>query len=250
VWASLARSPEEVIGEMFEEAACRDPTQQKRGVALVDGNLPQLAHLERLAEKRGVPLVIVIDLLHVAQQVWKAAGALFPGQECLQDRWTREHWLEIFRGKASRVAGGMRRSATRREMGAERQPVEECADYLLRYSPYLRHDQALAEGVLIATGVIGGVSRVPKRCFGCAPVKISTPLGDFTDNRNSNVTTHPVTPITVCLVSCHPCPSRAGLPHSRSSAPKRVVDRNFQRKCFLGKLAKQSRPFTRGSVWF
>lgn len=37
MWASQARSPEEVIGEMFEEAACRDPNQQKRWVALVDG---------------------------------------------------------------------------------------------------------------------------------------------------------------------------------------------------------------------
>jgi hypothetical protein len=30
VWASLAQSPEEVITAMFEEAAHRDPTGQKR----------------------------------------------------------------------------------------------------------------------------------------------------------------------------------------------------------------------------
>jgi hypothetical protein len=41
----------------------------------------------------------------------------------------------------------MRRSATHRAMtAAERQPVDECADYLLNYSPYLQYDQALAEG--------------------------------------------------------------------------------------------------------
>ena len=159
VWASLAQSPEEVIGEMFNEAARRDPEQQKRWVALVDGNLPQLAHLERLAEERGVPLVIVIDFIHVSQYVWKAAGALFPGQEREQDRWTREHLLEILRGKASVVAAGMRRSATLRKLGAERKPVDECADYLLHYSPYLYYDKALAEGVPIATGVIEGACR-------------------------------------------------------------------------------------------
>ena len=41
VWASLAQSPEAVIGEMFKEAAHRDPKGQKPWVALVDGNLPQ-----------------------------------------------------------------------------------------------------------------------------------------------------------------------------------------------------------------
>lgn len=159
VWASLAQSPEDVIGEMFDEAARRDPRGQKRWVALVDGNLPQIAHLEQLAEKRGVPLILVVDFIHVAQYVWKAAGALFPNQDLEQDRWTREHLLEILRGKASRVAAGMRRSATLREMGAERKPVDECADYLLHYSSYLQYDKALAEGVPIATGVIEGACR-------------------------------------------------------------------------------------------
>lgn len=159
VWASLARSPEEVIGEMFDEAARRDPQRQKLWVALVDGNLPQIHHLEQLADKRGVPLIIVVDFIHVAQYVWKAAGALFPNQQWEQDRWTRERLLEILRGKASRVAAGMRRSATLRRMGVERKPVDECADYLLHYSPYLQYDKALAEGVPIATGVIEGACR-------------------------------------------------------------------------------------------
>ena len=159
VWASLAQSPQEVIGEMFDEAARRDPQRHKRWVALVDGNLPQIAHLEQLAQERGVALVIVVDFIHLAQYVWKAAGALFPGQELEQDRWTRQHLLEILRGKASRVAAGMRRSATLRQMGAERKPVDECANYLLHYSPYLQYDKALAEGVPIATGVIEGACR-------------------------------------------------------------------------------------------
>lgn len=160
VWASLAQSPEDVIGEMFEEAARRDPQRHKRWVALVDGNLTQIAHLEQLAEKRGVPLVIVVDFIHVAQYVWKAAGALYPGQQLEQDRWTRQHLLEILRGKASLVAAGMRRSATLRQMEeAERKPVDDCANYLLHYSPYLHYDKALAEGVPIATGVIEGACR-------------------------------------------------------------------------------------------
>ncbi len=78
VWASLAHSPQEVIGEMFAEAARRDPERQKRWVALVDGNLPQIHHLEQLARERAVPLVIVVDFIHVSQYVWKAGGGLVP----------------------------------------------------------------------------------------------------------------------------------------------------------------------------
>jgi len=113
----------------------------------VDGNLPQIAHLQQMAEERNIPLIIVVDLIHVAQYVWKAAGAFFPNQEIEPDRWTRGRLLEILRGKASLVAAGMRRSATLREMAAaERKPVDECADYLLNYSPYLPYDKALAAG--------------------------------------------------------------------------------------------------------
>jgi hypothetical protein len=160
VWASLAQTPEAVIREMFEEAARRDPKGQKRWVALVDGNLPQIDHLQQLAEERNIPLIIVVDFIHVAQYVWKAAGAFFPDQEIEQDRWTRGRLLEILRGKASLVAAGVRRSATLRGMvAAERKPVDECSDYLLNYSPYLQYDKALAEGVPIATGVIEGACR-------------------------------------------------------------------------------------------
>jgi hypothetical protein len=37
--------------------------------------------------------------------------------------------------------------------------MDECADYLLNYAPFLQYDKALAEGVPIATGVIEGTCR-------------------------------------------------------------------------------------------
>src|SRR5258708_32856207 len=108
VWASLAQSPEAVIREMFDEAARRDPKGDKRWVALVDGNLPQIDHLQRMAEERNIPLIIVVDFIHVAQYVWKAAGAFFPNQELEADRWARGRLLEILSGKASLVPACLR----------------------------------------------------------------------------------------------------------------------------------------------
>jgi hypothetical protein len=160
VWASLKRTPEEVITALLDEAKSRDPTQEKVWVALVDGNLTQLSLLGHLAEQRQVPLRIVVDFIHVAQYVWKAARAFFPGEDEQQDHWVRTHLWEILRGKAIPVAAGIRRKATLQAIGrAKRKPIDSCADYLLDYAPYLRYDTALADGLPIATGVIEGACR-------------------------------------------------------------------------------------------
>jgi hypothetical protein len=129
------------------------------GSPSVDGNETQIDHLQRISEERKLAMPILVDFIHVAQYVWQASLALFPDDEPQQDRWVREHLLEILRGKASLVAADMRRSATLRAMAAERKPVDDCADYLLKYSPYLQYEKALAEGVPIATGVIEGTCR-------------------------------------------------------------------------------------------
>ena len=96
---------------------------------------------------------IVVDFIHVAQYVWEAAKTLTPEDQAEQDHWIRTHLLEILRGKASLVAAGIRRSATLRAMAAaERQAVDDCADYLINYAPNLQYDKVLAEGIPIATG--------------------------------------------------------------------------------------------------
>lgn len=157
VWASLERSPEEVITAMFDEAVHRDPKQKKCWVALVDGNEPQIQLMERLAKERKLDVPILLDFIHVAEYVWEAAKALFPGDTSQQDSWVLKHMREILRGKASTVAAGIRRSATFRTLSAEdRKPVDNCADYLLKYVAYLQYEEALKRGTPISTGVIEG----------------------------------------------------------------------------------------------
>ncbi len=41
----------------------------------------------------------------------------------------------------------------------QRKPIDECADYLLNHTPYLRYDQYLAAGYPISTSVIEGACR-------------------------------------------------------------------------------------------
>jgi hypothetical protein len=160
VWASLEKTPEEVIEEVFEEAGCRDPGHRKKWVALVDGNKPQIRILRRLAKKKGIDLTIIVDVIHVIEYLWNAGRAFNSESGEALESWVRVRILEILRGNAGYVAGGMRRSATLRDFAsADRKPVEVCANYLLTYKPYLKYNDYLAQGFPIATGVIEGACR-------------------------------------------------------------------------------------------
>jgi hypothetical protein len=160
VWASLQKSPDDVIADAFVEAHRRDPDQTKRWVALVDGSDPQLARLEKTAQRAGVPLTIVLDVMHVAEYLWSASLAFHAEDSPEREAWVGERLLAVLEGRASLVAAGMRRSATRRDLSApERKSVDDCARYLLNHKAYLRYDEYLEAGLPIATGVIEGACR-------------------------------------------------------------------------------------------
>lgn len=160
VWASLEKTPEQIIAEMFQEAEYRDPQHNKNWVALVDGNKLQIRVLRQMARKRRVDLTIVVDFIHVTEYLWAAGRAFHPESSQELERWVQQRLLEILRGNAGYVAGGMRRSATLRSLArAERKPVDACARYLLTYAPYLKYNRYLAQGLPIATGVIEGACR-------------------------------------------------------------------------------------------
>lgn len=160
VWASVAASPTQVIGKAFDEGLKRDPGKQKRWVALVDGNETQLDALENHADKHGITLTIILDLIHVIGYLWKAADVLAGNSQSKRHLWVKERLPSILRGKCVDVAAGMRRSATLRGLSDdERKPVDTCANYLLKYKEYLCYDEFLANGLPIATGVIEGACR-------------------------------------------------------------------------------------------
>lgn len=160
VWASLEQEPWEVIAEAMLEAARQDPDHVKSWVVLVDGDETQLDLVEEIASLADVELTVVLDIIHVAEYVWKAAHVFHregsPELECWA--WTRVR--SILEGKASTVAAAMRRAATVAGVAsATRAPVDTCANYLLKYASYLHYDRYLTAGYPIATGVIEGACR-------------------------------------------------------------------------------------------
>jgi hypothetical protein len=76
--ASLQHSVAPMIATLFDQADTRDPTYQRRWIALVDGANHQLECLETEAKRRNVKIIIIIDLIHVLEYLWKAAEDLHP----------------------------------------------------------------------------------------------------------------------------------------------------------------------------
>ena len=149
-----------MVAEATLEAERHDPEHVKHWVVLVDGAETQLDLVEASAAAYGVDVTVILDIIHVVEYVWKAAHVFHregsPELECWA--WTRVR--SILEGKARKVAAAMRRAATVAGLSSDtRKSVDTCADYLLKYAPYLHYDRYLAAGYPIATGVIEGACR-------------------------------------------------------------------------------------------
>jgi len=160
VWASLDRDVPDVIDEAFLEASLRDDGYTRRWVAVIDGNKEQIDWTLAIAANQGVKVTIVVDFIHVLGYLWKAGKALVGSDPAAIDAWVAKRSKLILHGQCSRVAAGMRRSATRRKLEDEaRKPVDDCARYLLNHKQYLRYHEYLRDGLPIASGVIEGACR-------------------------------------------------------------------------------------------
>jgi hypothetical protein len=158
--ASVVNAPKVVIKRVFEEAQRRDPKHRRTWVALVDGANHQIDRIKFEARKRAIKVTIVVDLVHVLQYLWNAAGCLYPDSAATAEEWVHRQATRVLEGHARKVAGTIRRTATTAGLDpARRKPADEAADYLTNKAPYLDYPTALKEGWPIATGIIEGACR-------------------------------------------------------------------------------------------
>jgi hypothetical protein len=158
--ASVTDDIPAVIAAAFDEAERRDPGHQRDWVVLIDGNNTQIDAAAAEAERRGVQVTIVIDLVHVLEYLWKAAWSFFDKGEPAAEEWVAAQARKILHGKSAQVAAGIRRRATTYGYSpSERAGADECARYLDNKKDYLGYDAALEKGWPIATGIIEGACR-------------------------------------------------------------------------------------------
>ncbi len=158
VWASLEKTPRDVIAQGFAEASERDPARRRRWIALVDGNATQIREIRQAAKRVGVEVTLVLDFIHVTEYLWAAAWDLFKEGDPAAEKWVRVRQRQVLEGRASTVAAAIRRSATCRGL-TTRTNIDKAAGYLLAHADMLRYDEYLRDGLPIATGIIEGACR-------------------------------------------------------------------------------------------
>lgn len=159
-WAGVEKNQKGMVEEAFLEAIRRDPDQQMKWVVLIDGNEDLVRQVQAMAKDYKVDVVVVQDFIHVLEYLWKAAHTLHPDRPDERERWVGDRAKAVLEGQAREVAIGLRRAATRAQLRPKkREPVDKAANYIENNRERLRYDQALAQGLPIATGVIEGACR-------------------------------------------------------------------------------------------
>ena len=156
---SLERSTAAVVAAMFDHAEQRDPDHRRRWVVLVDGANHQLDCIHAEAERRGIHIDIVVDIVHVIEYLWRAADELHPVRSA-RAAWVTDTARQVLAGHSPRVVAELRQHLHTHDPEAKQLPaVARTAAYLQAKEPYLRYHLALALGWPIATGVIEGSCR-------------------------------------------------------------------------------------------
>ena len=158
--ASVVDDAATVIAQVFDEAERRDPTHARSWVALVDGANHQLDRIEAEAEARHADVFILIDVIHVLEYLWKAAWCFYNEGDRDVETWVHDKARAVLAGRATSVAGAIRRTATNRGLAkTARKGADDAARYLTNKARYLDYPTALANGWPLATGVIEGACR-------------------------------------------------------------------------------------------
>ena len=158
VWASIEHTMQRVIDEAFAEALRRDPDHERRWIVLLDGNTDQIARVKRAAQRVGVTITIVVDIIHVLEYLWRAAYAFRTDGTTAAERWVENQLLELLTGgSGGAIAKSLRAMVTSHNLeNAEAAPVEAAATYLVNHTRELHYDRALADGLPFAAGVSPG----------------------------------------------------------------------------------------------
>ena len=159
-WAGVEKNQKAMVESGFQEAIRRDPDQRMRWVVLIDGNEDLIRQVNAAAKRYKVDVTVIQDFIHVLEYLWKAAHALHPDEPAVRERWVGERAKAVLEGRAREVAIGLRRAATRAQLRwHRREAVDKSADYIDHNQQRLCYEDALAQGLPIATGVIEGACR-------------------------------------------------------------------------------------------
>lgn len=132
-------------------------------VALTDG----CEALQKRVLSSLAGFVLVLDVIHAVEYLWKAANALLGETSPKREAWVSARCLQMLQGQAAQIITEFRQLAEapgRKKLAKAR--LLETAAYFERNLGYMRYDEYLRQGWPIGTGVIEGACRhlIKDRC--------------------------------------------------------------------------------------
>ncbi|MEU6033249.1 hypothetical protein ABZ825_40720 [Streptomyces tauricus] len=117
---SVEHDPEHVIAAAFDQAQARDPQHRRCWVVLVDVARHQLDLIQAEAERRGVNIHIVLDLVHVVEKLWAASRCFHAPADPAAEDWIADKAAHVLRGCGRQAADEIRADRLGRRWSAAR----------------------------------------------------------------------------------------------------------------------------------
>jgi hypothetical protein len=153
--ASLQRSKKEVMNEIITDAKNRNQHRDRPIVAVMDGALGGLWTLLTSLLK-GMNWVGILDIIHVAEYLWKVGNALYGENSVEGKKWVYDHLLAILQGRVGRVIGGLKQGILIKGKlkKSQREALKDAITYFENHRKWMRYDEYLAAGYPIGSGVV------------------------------------------------------------------------------------------------
>ena len=147
-----------VFAWMSEQMAARQAGGDKPIVCIMDGE--EALWNMRDALQADVPMIDILDLLHVTPRLWDAATLFHPKGSRAAEKFVRDRVTRILRGDVSGVVRGLKRMGTANGVrGNKLTTLRKICGYLGKNRHRMRYNHYLACGYPIASGVIEGACR-------------------------------------------------------------------------------------------
>lgn len=182
------RTPADVVAALFEKkplVEARPAPRHKQVFASLDGKAAALKRLAHWAAKRDgrhirqrvaltdgakalqdqmrlrLPnFILVLDIIHVVEYLWKAGTALYGETDPHRAEWVKAQTLDILSSRAETVIQRLEDKAqTLSPTSQAAKALRRAAGYLQRNLPYMDYAQYLKKGWPIGTGVVEGTCR-------------------------------------------------------------------------------------------
>ena len=145
---------ESAFQRLKEEVIKRDPAKKKQGVALVDGE-----HKLRQLMKKYLPwFLIIIDIYHVMEYLWKGAHIFHREGSQEAANWMTDKLQKLLFGKVKDVITEFK-SLLNTITGEKREQLRRVLTYLENGKHHMRYDIYLKKGYPIGSGVVEGACK-------------------------------------------------------------------------------------------